>query len=243
MDNVQFQFSMALKPAKAGAEALKSKLEKIYATKLRGYSPDQMVACTIVFEGSEAEVRNQERQLYGIAEKHGGMKAGASNGEKGYQLTYSIAYIRDFVMNHYVLAESFETSVAWSQVRELCERVKERVHAEHIALGLPGLPFISCRVTQTYDTGVCVYFYLAYYYKDVDKPSEIYSKLEHAARDEVLLRGGSLSHHHGVGKLRSTFMERIESPDLSRLKLKVKESMDPGNVFGANNHMAPSQAN
>ena len=146
-------------------------------------------------------------------------------------------------MNHYVLAESFETSVPWSQVRELCEGVKERVHTEHIALGLPGFPFISCRVTQTYDTGVCVYFYLAYYYKGVDNPSEVYSKLEHAARDEVLLRGGSLSHHHGVGKLRKAFMNRIESQALSRLKLKVKEAIDPGNVFGANNHMDSSEAN
>ena len=46
------------------------------------------------------------------------MKAGATNGERGYQLTFAIAYIRDFMMAHDILAESFETTVAWS--REVC---------------------------------------------------------------------------------------------------------------------------
>jgi alkyldihydroxyacetonephosphate synthase len=35
-----------------------------------------------------------------------------------------------------------------------------------------------------------------------------YEIVEDAARDEVMLAGGSISHHHGVGKIRKGFMDR-----------------------------------
>ena len=129
-----------------------------------------MVACTFVFEGKEREVETREDQVYALARRFHGMKAGSTNGERGYQLTFGIAYIRDFMMNHYILAESFETTVPWSEAVRLCENVKQRLWQEHAKRGLPGQPFITCRVTQLYDSGVCVYFYFAYYFKGVENP-------------------------------------------------------------------------
>ena len=65
-----------------------------------------------------------------IAKKHNGMAGGAENGQKGYLLTYLIAYTRDFAFNYFVVAESFETSVAWSGVSNLCRRVNQRLSDE-----------------------------------------------------------------------------------------------------------------
>ena len=45
-----------------------------------------------------------------------GMRAGAENGRRGYFLTFSIAYIRDFAFDYGVIAESFETSCTWENV-------------------------------------------------------------------------------------------------------------------------------
>src|SRR5206468_4073534 len=92
VDNLQFQFGLALKPRSSGGLAdLKSKAEKFYVTKIKGFDPHKMVACTLVFEGTAAEVAQQQRDVYRIAPKHHGMKAGAENGRRGYQLTFSIA--------------------------------------------------------------------------------------------------------------------------------------------------------
>src|SRR5206468_5371040 len=140
-----------------------------------------------------------------------GMKAGADNGRRGYQLTYSIAYIRDFLMSYYIIAESFETSVAWTNALALCDNVKRRLTEEYARRGLPGKPFVTARITQIYGTGVCIYFYFGFYYKGIPNPQEVYLELENMARDEILKSGGSLSHHHGVGKLRRAFLPRIMS--------------------------------
>lgn len=235
VDNLQFKFSMALKPQAEGFKKYKSKLEKWIVTRIKGFDPDKMVACTLVFEGRNDEVRAQEKSVYATAKKHGGMKAGSENGKKGYQLTYGIAYIRDFVMDYNVIAESFETSVPWDKAIQLSENVKRRIHHEHRKRGLPGKPFVTCRVTQLYDTGVCIYFYFAYYFKGVANPSQIYSEIEHEAREEVLRSGGSLSHHHGIGKLRQGFLPQIKSKTALTWIRELKKSVDPMNILGINN--------
>ena len=236
MDNLQFQFGQALKPKSSGKLAdLKSTAEKFFDTKINGFAPDKMVACTLVFEGTRAEVDRQQRDLYQIAARHGGMKAGGENGRRGYQLTFSIAYIRDFLMNYYIIAESFETSVPWSSALALCKNVKDRITNEYKRRGLPGKSFLSARITQVYPTGVCIYFYFGFYYKGIGDPQHVYLELENIARDEILKSGGSLSHHHGVGKLRRAFLPRIMSETALQWKRDLKKSLDPTNVFGAGN--------
>ena len=117
----------------------------------------------------------------------------------------------------------------------VCNNVRQRLFEEHSKRNLPGKPFISCRVTQVYPTGVCIYFYFAYYFKGVDNPSEVFSEMEHAARDEVLKSGGSLSHHHGIGKIRRDFLPQVMSPGMLEWQRQIKTAVDPGNVFGAGN--------
>jgi alkyldihydroxyacetonephosphate synthase len=236
MDNLQFQFGLALKPKSAGGFAdIKSKAEKFFVTKVKGFEPEKMVACTLVFEGSRQEVEQQERDLYRIATRYKGMKAGSENGQRGYQLTYSIAYIRDFLMPYYIIAESFETSVPWSKALALCDNVKRRLTDEYKRRNLPGTPFVTARITQLYRTGVCIYFYFGFYYKGIPNPQEVYLELENIARDEILKSGGSLSHHHGVGKLRRMYLPRIMSETGLQWKRELKKTLDPQNVFGSGN--------
>lgn len=235
VDNMQFQFGLALKPASAGAAALKSKVEKFFVTKVKGFDPYKMVALTLVFEGTRSEVEQQQSLVYRIAKKHGGMKAGGENGRRGYQLTYSIAYIRDFLMNYYIIAESFETSCSWSDALAICENVKRVLSEEYERRGLPGKPFITSRITQLYRTGVAIYFYFGFYFKGVENPSQVYLELENIAREEILRSGGSLSHHHGIGKIREQFMPEIMSETALKWKSEIKKGLDPNNIFAAGN--------
>ncbi len=235
MDNTQFHFGQALKPKKEGLDALKSRLESFYVTQLRGYDEDELVTATLLFEGDERDVELQQDTVYELAKKHGGMRGGAENGRRGYELTFAIAYIRDLVFRHWMVAESFETAVPWGQATELIERVKQRARQEHAARDLPGRPFVTGRITQIYDTGVCIYFYLGLYRKGLDNPDEVFLEVEHNIREEILEAGGSLSHHHGVGKLRADFMDDIVSEPTLEAKEELKKAIDPDGVFDTGN--------
>jgi alkyldihydroxyacetonephosphate synthase len=90
-------------------------------------------------------------------------------------------------------------------------------------------------VTQTYDSGSCVYFYFAFNYNNVEDPVGVFEEIEKSAREEILLNGGSISHHHGVGKVRETFVDKTISPAGIRALQFMKKALDPDSVFGNGN--------
>ncbi len=232
VDNLQFQLGQTLKPKAVGLAVVKKRIERWVVTTLKGFDVTKMAACTLLFEGTKREVAQQRAIVDRLAKRYGGMHAGAENGKKGYQLTFGIAYLRDFVMKLGIVAESFETSVPWSRTLELCERVKQRIYDEYTAMGLPGRPFVTARVTQLYPSGVAVYFYLGFHHGNAKDPVAHFTALENAARDEILKCGGSLSHHHGVGNLRKGFLPRVLSPAAMSWARAVKGAVDPRNIFG-----------
>ncbi|XP_071505794.1 alkyldihydroxyacetonephosphate synthase, peroxisomal-like [Diadema antillarum] len=236
MDNVQFRFGMSLKPPSESIwSSLVDSLKRVYVTKLKGFNPEVMVVTTLLFEGTKEEVAAQEKRVYAIAANFGGLASGEDNGQRGYMMTYAIAYIRDFAMDHYIIAESFETTVPWDRVLDVCRNVRERIIKECAAVGVAYEPIVMSRVTQTYDAGACIYFYFAYMYKGLPNPLDIYEHVENAARNEIIANGGSLSHHHGIGKLRKPWMKKTVS-DVGIQALKaVKEKIDPNNIFGNQN--------
>ena len=134
-------------------------------------------------------------------------------------------------------SESFETFVPWSKLRDVIERTKRTILSEHKSRVLPGLPFVCSRITQIYDEGACVYFYfcMAVNFNGALDPRDVFGEIEASARREILESGGSLSHHHGIGKLRSSFVPEIYSDGYLESINAVKSALDPVNVFGARN--------
>uniref|UniRef100_A0A672G656 Alkylglycerone-phosphate synthase n=1 Tax=Salarias fasciatus TaxID=181472 RepID=A0A672G656_SALFA len=236
MDNEQFKFGHALKPQVSSIfTSFLDGLKKFYITKFKGFDPNHLCVATLLFEGDRERVLQHEKQVYDIAAKFGGLAAGEDNGQRGYMLTFVIAYLRDLGMDYYVIGESFETSVPWDRVLDICRNVKARIVRECKDKGVQFPPLSTCRVTQTYDAGACVYFYFAFNYRGLSDPVHVYEQVEHAAREEILANGGSLSHHHGVGKLRKEWMrETVSDVGIGMLK-SVKDYVDPNNIFGNRN--------
>jgi alkyldihydroxyacetonephosphate synthase len=237
VDNIQFRFGLALKAHTEGMAAFLDRLKKFFVTRIKGFDPDQMVAATIVMEGSRDEVEYQQENLYRLAGRFHGLAAGAEAGRRGYMLTYAIAYIRDFVAQYHIIGETFETSVPWSQIDRVCRAVQEKAAEQHRAFKLPGKFYVSYRITQIYHTGVCIYFMYGLYTKGVDRPAEVFGRIEHSLREVILANGGSISHHHGVGKLRKDFMGATLSPAAVELVRQIKQAVDPDNVFGIRNNI------
>lgn len=210
VDNEQFKFGSTLKPANNSTlHKMIEQLKKFYVLNVKGFNQDNLVACTLLFEGKKRDCEIQHAQTIELAKQFRGMAAGPENGMRGYLLTFLIAYTRDLALTHAVAAESFETSCPWDKVSSLCAKTKQRIFDEATKLGFKkDKIWVSFRVTQLYETGAAVYVYFTLYHKGIqeDKAVHMYEIVEDAARDEVLKCGGSLSHHHGVGKIRKGFI-------------------------------------
>lgn len=229
VDNLQFQFGRALKPPTGPAWA--AKIQKLYLSKIKGIDLSQLVACTLLYEGHADEQTDLKRQVEQLAKQYGGFGAGDAAGKDGYNLTFGIAYIRDFLLQYWTLGDSFETAVPWGKVNDVIAAVRAAVAQAHTEQKLQGHPFVTSRVSQIYPTGCCVYFYIGFHYKAAADPLDAFKHIEHAARLAILGAGGALSHHHGIGKLRAPYLTHIRSPTAVNWMRAAAAVLDPEGTF------------
>ncbi len=141
VNNREFRFGQALKPAAHGAHAWIDALKRAWLLRVLGFDPASLAACTIVMEGSLRDVTRLEKALRRIGKRFGAVWGGAENGRRGYSLTFAIAYLRDFFSPFGIVAESFETSVPWDRIPEVCaESVERAFSASNVRRERPGAP-------------------------------------------------------------------------------------------------------
>lgn len=237
LDNIQFRFGSALKPIPTAQDELMNKIQKFFLLKVKGFDPNELCAATVVMEGTQEEVSYQNKVINRIAKQHSGIAGGEGNGKRGYKLTYAIAYIRDFLADFHIIGETYETTVPWDKIEAVIEAVAQTAVSKHAEYNLPGKPYVSPRISQCYHTGVCIYFTHGFSIKGVENPEQVFSEIEHSLRQAILDAGGSLSHHHGIGKIRKDFMEQTLTPATISLIKELKQASDPKNIFGIRNNV------
>ena len=103
LDNEQFRLGQAMTGEQSSLESFKSYLSKKMGFYLGNLSEKTVACATITFEGSAAELRFQKKIICELSEAHGGILAGSRVSKSGYDLTFAIAYLRDFAMNYNIL--------------------------------------------------------------------------------------------------------------------------------------------
>ena len=235
VDNMQFRFGQALKPKAQGFKKFMGQVEKFFALKVKGLDAEKMCATTFLMEGSQNEIAYQEKNILKLAKQHGGLVGGPGNGKRGYLLTFAIAYVRDFLTDFHIIGETMETTVPWSKIKPVCEAASNTLFELHKKHNLPGKPYISYRIPQIYHTGVCIYFMLGMSVENVPNAEDLFGEIEHAIRRAIMDHGGSISHHHGVGKIRKDFLKDTLSDSSVELIKDLKKAHDPSNIFGIRN--------
>lgn len=236
LDSLHYQFGSALKPEKNNIGKLKSKIQKI-VFKMKDFSTDDFVAAVFKLEGSFSEVEYQRKNIKRLAKKYNGLLGGSKEGKVGYNITMVIAYIREFFVPQGILGETLETAVPWSKVNQVKDEANKLLTELHKKYDLPGKPFFCSRISKVYHTGICMYNTMGINVRGIKNPEKVFSDIEHKIRDCFIKNGGSISHHHGVGKLRKDFMpETISSGSIDVIQ-GIKKSQDPDNIFGISNNI------
>lgn len=236
MDNLQFQFGRTLRAKPSIIGKVKNFIGNFMLFKLKKMNKKEIAVATILMEGTTRDVCHQEKEILKLADQFNGVKGGRKNGERGYLLTFGIAYIRELLLKLHIIAESFEATVPWDKIDVVYDAVRSNAKNKQNEYNLPGKPLLCARITQIYHSGVCMYFTYGIYRKNVENALKIFIEIEHSFREVILENGGSISHHHGVGKIRKDFIPKVFSRSSIDAIKGFKKSLDPKNVFGIQNN-------
>ncbi len=123
-----------------------------------------------------------------------------------------------------------EISALWSDIHDVYENVIRRIKAE-----IPDITMVGGHSSHSYMTGTNLYF--MYYYNVVDcKPEDEIHKYHDPINkiivEETLKRGGSMVHHHGVGKHRVPWVKEEYGSSYPVLKA-LKDVFDPNGIMNA----------
>ena len=126
------------------------------------------------------------------------------------------------LLGPHALVDTMEVAGTWTVLRELYHSMKE---------GLSSLADIAgCHLSHVYPDGACLYFTLA---SACENDEEAAAKLEawwEAGMRACLDAGGSISHHHGIGRVKARWLDEELGGWLDVLRA-VKRAIDPRNVM------------
>ena len=168
--------------------------------------------------------------LGGRAEREGD-EAARRGGDAGRWRSYFIRapYYREFFTGRAILNETFETSITWDRFPDFHEKVTaetKRVIQE--VTGMAG--FVSCRFTHVYPDGPAPYFTWRTL-GSKEKLIEQYDAIKGATAEIVWKLGGTVTHHHAVGRLHRPWYDK-QRPDLFATAYKAaKDADDPNGIM------------
>lgn len=137
-------------------------------------------------------------------------------------------YQRNLTAGMGTVGDTFETSITWDRWPEFDRTVRAKV--TQALKDVCGGGTLTCRFTHVYTDGPAPY----YSFQGMGKPGgelEMWAALKQAASDAVIAGGGTITHHHAVGRDHMPWY-RQQRPDLFAAALAgAKAAVDPNGVL------------
>jgi alkyldihydroxyacetonephosphate synthase len=137
-------------------------------------------------------------------------------------------YLQSALVSLGVVCDTFETACTWDRFPALHEAVTKAVDGAMKEACGGGI--VTCRFTHVYPDGPAPY----YTFVAPGRPGaelEQWAKIKAAASEALLANGGTITHHHAVGRLHRPWWEKERSPLFEMALTAAKDRLDPSGIL------------
>ncbi len=188
--------------------------------KLRAFR--RMERCLFIgtAEGEKNFTKNVKRQVKKICGRFGGIYLTGYPVTKWEKGRYTDPYMREDLQDYGIMIDTLETAVTWDRIEGLHAGVRDFIKRR---------PRTVCmaHASHFYPQGTNLYFIFIATMKDIKE----YVRFQDGIIESILKHGGSLSHHHGVGRMLSPWMERHLGRSQMEAIRALKRHFDPNNIM------------
>ncbi|HYB99444.1 MAG TPA: FAD-binding oxidoreductase [Candidatus Limnocylindrales bacterium] len=137
-------------------------------------------------------------------------------------------YLRDALVGLGAISDTFETSITWDRFEQFHAGVTEAVL--DVVRRRCGGGSVTCRFTHVYPDGPAPYFTILAPSKP-QRQLEDWDAIKEVACDAVLRLGGTITHHHAVGRDHRPWYDRQRPELFARALTAAKRELDPAGVM------------
>lgn len=182
------------------------------------------------FESSDHEVDGRLQAALECCADHGGIASAGSSGTGSWRSAFlRMPYLRDALMDHAIVCETFETACTWDRAEQVVATVRDAVRG---ALADEGLDpsSVSFRFTHAYPDGIAPYVTVLARgrHDDILRP---WLAVKAAAGDAIAASGATITHHHAVGRDHMPWYRREVPPWYAASLSAVRATLDPGGIM------------
>ncbi len=185
-----------------------------------GYKPGKRCLCLGTAEGDADYTAFVTKKVKKVCKAHGAMNLSGYATRKWEKTRFTEPYMREDLNDYGLLIDTLEAGVTWDNLHRLHQSVREVVKAR---------PQTMCmtHASHFYSQGTNLYFIFL-----IKPESEAeYKEFQSSIVDAIVENGGSISHHHGVGKMLAPWMEKhLGTPQMDALRA-IKNHFDPENIM------------
>jgi alkyldihydroxyacetonephosphate synthase len=180
------------------------------------------------YEGDEESVARRRALTVRILRGGGAAYLGQAAGRAWEHSRFQGPYLRDTLMEMGAMVETLETAHSWSRFGALHEGVAAAIRDALAQEGTPGLVF--CHLSHAYADGASLYFT---FISRARRGAELeqWAAVKRAACEAIVAHGGTITHHHAVGRDHAPYMEaEVGRTGLEALRA-LKERLDPTGIM------------
>jgi len=207
---------------------------------LTGAAQDGRALLVLGFESADHPQDGPLARGIELACDHGGevrgeVRAGErGEGEGAWRAAFLQApYLRDTLVGAGILAETFESAITWDRLDEFVASVGDRARE---ALGAGS---VTCRITHAYPDGAAPYFTVL---APARRGAEVeqWDEVKAAASEAVEAAGGTITHHHAVGRDHRPWYDRQRPDPFAAALRAAKAAVDPAGILNPGVLVDPS---
>ncbi len=188
-----------------------------------GYKPGERCLMLGSAEGDTQSGLLLAARVHALALLRGALPLGPGPTRKWWKQRFHHPYLRAPMMDLGLIVDTLETSVSWTGLNALRQGVRQVLKARPRTLAM-------CHISHAYQTGANLYFIFTSPI-DRDRQLEDYQQFHQQVVDAILAHGGSLSHHHGIGRLFAPWFREFAGATALDLLAGVKRQLDPQGIM------------
>jgi alkyldihydroxyacetonephosphate synthase len=201
---------------------------------VQGFDPTSgSILMLLGFDGDSDWTTKQWNLAQSICDDHQGLSLGRSVGRSWKRDRYAQPYLRDTLLGHGVIVDTLETATTWSNLMHVYGAMVSAMKATSTATG-GGPGYVMTHISHAYAHGASLYS--TFLGRQVGDPDPLakqtqWQEIKQATTEAILDAGGTLTHHHGIGRDHAPWLEKeIGSVGVKVLR-SIKQTLDPTNVL------------